>query len=91
MTKLRPAAAPSNQAFMLVCAATFAVRAAIGEPAAGGIIAGPEAGELIADIQQPIPILQSHLAIDAELQQLDAVDVPLDGVGVNRRVGIVWA
>ena len=67
----------------------FNIRAAVTQPAAGRIIAGPETRELVADIQKPIPIGQPHFAINAELQQLDPVDVPLNGVGINLRVGIV--
>ena len=59
------------------------IRAAIAQPAAGGVVAGTDARELIADVQEAVPILQPQLAINAELQQLHAVDISLNGVGVN--------
>src|SRR5262249_24913921 len=57
---------------------------AIAELAAGGVVTRSHSRETIAGVEDVIPILQTDAAVDAELQQLDAVDVALDEVGVDR-------
>ncbi len=63
------------------------IGAAIGQPAARRVVTRSQAWEAIANIQQPIPVGEPQFAVDAELQQLDAVNVALDRVRINRCVG----
>ena len=60
------------------------IRLAIAQLAAGGVIARPDAGEAIADVEDVVPVGQLDPPIDAELEELDGVDVLLDEVGIDR-------
>src|SRR5262249_29565045 len=57
---------------------------AIAQLTAGGGIAGPDAGKPIADVEDLVPVRQLDPAVDAELEQLDGVDVLLGEVGIDR-------
>src|ERR1017187_10387414 len=51
--------------------------------ATGRIVAGPDARETIADVQNVIPPGELDSTIDPELKQLDAAAVLLSKVGIN--------
>ena len=86
MTKLRPAAAPRSQPVEVGLGPRVLadVGHAVAELAAGGVVARADAGEAEADVEDAVPVVQPDPAVDAELEQLDGVDVPLDEVGVDR-------
>src|SRR5262249_25010670 len=52
--------------------------------AAGGIVAGPDAWEAGADVEDLVPVREFDPAIDAELEQFHRVDGLLHEVGIDR-------
>ena len=84
VTKLRPSAAALSQAAKSGGSARMDIGLAIAQLAAGGIVARPDAGEPIADVEDVVPVGQLDPAVDAELEELDGVDVLPDEVGVDR-------
>ena len=83
MTKLRPAAAPWSQAAKSGSFRHIDICLAIAQLAAGGIVARPDAGEAIADIEDAIPVVKLDPPVDAKLEELDGIDVLLDEVRVD--------
>ena len=61
----------------------FHVGPAIAERPAGGVVAGADAGDAIADVEHRVPVGQLDAAVDAELEELHGAHVLLDDVGVD--------
>ena len=81
--KLRPSAAPWSHSGKGRLAVDVHVGAAIAQFAAGRVVAGAYAWKAKAGVQHVIPAVQADAAVDAKLQQLDAVGRALHQVGPN--------
>src|SRR5262249_22440849 len=64
--------------------AAMNVGQAVAQLAAGRIIAGADDREAVADVEDVVPVLQPDAAVDAELEQLDPVDITPGEVGIDR-------
>jgi hypothetical protein len=56
------------------------IRLAITQLATSRIVACPDARELVADIENAIPVVKRDTAVNTKLKELDGIDVLLDEV-----------